>query len=207
MNLAHRYDPGYTEQEYFALEQETDTRHEYIDGEVYAMVGGTLQHGGLVMNISREIGNHLKDKPCRVFAESIKVKVDRGYGRSNYLYPDVVVDCSIQKAENDMLTTPVLLLEVISDSSSRYDKLTKFNIYKNIPTLQEYMTVEQHQVEITVRRRRSNWQIEQYFLGDEITFESIGLGIAVAELYDGIDNVEMQQWLSNKNHLNQDEIE
>lgn len=206
MNLAYQHHKM-TEEEYLQAELLSDIRHEYIDGEVYAMVGGTLQHGGLVMNIPREIGNHLKDKPCRVFAESIKVKVDRGYGRSNYLYPDVVVDCSIQKAENDMLTTPVLLLEVISDSSSRYDKLTKFNIYKNIPTLQEYITVEQHQVEITVRRRRSNWQIEQYFLGDEITFESIGLGIAVAELYDGIDNVEMQQWLSNKNHLNQDEIE
>jgi Uma2 family endonuclease len=189
-----------SEQAYFDLEKQTNTRHEYIDGYVYAMVGGSLNHGTLVGAIAREIGNHLKGKPCRVFSESIKVKIPSIYHAkdSRYFYPDVVVDCTIEKADGNMLTTPVLVIEVLSASTHKYDETTKFQIYAAIPTLQEYVLVEQDCVRIEVQRRRTNWAVEKYFLGDKISFESLALTLDVEELYHNVDNEEMTEYLAHK---------
>jgi Uma2 family endonuclease len=198
-SAVRKTDERMTEKEYFALEKQTDIRHEFIDGYVYAMVGGSFNHGTLIGNIAGEIRNHLKGKPCRVFSEGTKVKVPNPrHGDSRYFYPDVVVDCSIEKADGQMLTTPVLVVEVLSASTHKYDETTKFQIYASIPTLQEYILVEQSSVKIEVQRRRTHWAIEKYFLGDSITFESIGLTIAVEELYDRVDNEEMTEWLLQK---------
>jgi len=198
-SAVRKLDERISEAEYFALEKRTDTRHEFVDGYVYAMVGGSFNHGTLTGTIAREIGNHLKGKPCRVFSESIKVKVaNQQRSESRYFYPDVVVDCSIEKAEGQMLTTPVLVVEVLSASTHKYDETTKFQIYASIPTLQEYILVEQTSAKIEVQRRRTNWMIEKFFLGDSITFESIGLTLAVGEIYDRVDNEEMTEWLAQK---------
>lgn len=198
-SAVRKLDERISEAEYFALEKRTDTRHEFVDGYVYAMVGGSFNHGTLTGTIAREIGNHLKGKPCRVFSESIKVKVaNQQRGESRYFYPDVVVDCSIEKADGQMLTTPVLVVEVLSASTHKYDETTKFQIYASIPTLQEYILVEQTSAKIEVQRRRTNWMIEKFFLGDLITFESIGLTLTVEEIYDRVDNEEMTEWLAQK---------
>jgi Uma2 family endonuclease len=190
-----------SEEAYFELEKKTDTRHEFIDGYVYAMVGGSFNHGTLIGTIAREIGNHLKGKPCRVFSEGTKVKVPNAHhSESRYFYPDVVVDCSIDKADGQMLTTPILVVEVLSTSTHKYDETTKFQIYASIPTLQEYILVEQNSAKIEVQRRRTNWAIEKFFLGDCITFESIGLTLPVEEIYDRVDNEEMTEWLLQKAH-------
>ena len=188
-----------SEEAYFALERQTGIRHEFMDGYVYAMVGGSLNHAMLVGTLSREIGNHLKGKPCRVFAESTKVKIPSlRSGESRFFYPDVVVDCTIEKADGNMLTTPVLVVEVLSASTHKHDETTKFQVYAGIPTLQEYILVEQSSVRIEIQRRRTNWSIEKFFLGDSITLESIGLTLAVEDIYDRIDNEEMQEWLVEK---------
>lgn len=194
-----------SEQAYFELEKQANTRHEYIDGYVYAMVGGSFNHGTLVGAIAREVGNHLKGKTCRVFSESIKVKIPSIYNtkESRYFYPDVVVDCTIDKADGNMLTTPVLVVEVLSASTHKYDETTKFQIYATIPTLQEYVLVEQNCVRIEVQRRRTNWAVEKYFLGDKITFESLALTLDVEELYQNVDNEEMNEWLVQKSRENQ----
>lgn len=183
---------------YFELEKRTDTRHELIDGTVYAMVGGSIQHGTLVSTLARKIGNHLEGKPCRVFSEGIKVKTPSLHQRADYVYPDVVVDCSIEKADGNMLTTPVLVIEVLSASTRRYDETTKFQVYARIPTLQEYVLVDQSSAKIEIQRRHTNWAIEKFFLGDTIRFASIGLTLTVEEIYDRVDNEEMSEWLIQK---------
>ncbi|GAA5015558.1 Uma2 family endonuclease [Acinetobacter puyangensis] len=202
MNLARKHVIDKTqkrsEQDYFALEHTSELRHEYIDGEVFAMVGGSFNHARLVSTFSRLIGNHLEGHPCEVFAESTKLKVSLNHSKNNYLYPDVVVDCSTDEAKDNMLTTPVLIIEVISSSSHRHDKLTKRHLYEQIPALQEYVTVEQNSVEISIRRRRTGWQIEQFFLGDDVNFESIQLTVSVETLYQRVDNEEMLLWLAEK---------
>jgi Uma2 family endonuclease len=196
-----KIDQRISEEAYFELEKKTDTRHEFIDGDVYAMVGGSFNHGTLIGNIAGEIRNHLKGKPCRVFSEGTKLKVPNTHSsESRYFYPDVVVDCSIEKADGQMLTTPVLVVEVLSASTHKYDETTKFQIYASIPTLQEYILVEQSSSRIEIQRRRTNWAIEKFFLGDSITFESIALTLTVEEIYDRVDNEEMTEWLIQKAH-------
>ena len=194
-----------SEQAYYELEKQTNTRHEYIDGYVYAMVGGSFNHGTLVGAIAGEIRNHLKGKTCRVFSESIKVKIPSIYHakESRYFYPDVVVDCTIDKADGNMLTTPVLVVEVLSASTHKYDETTKFQVYATIPTLQEYILVEQDFVRIEIQRKRTNWAVEKYFLGDKITFETLALTLDVEELYQHVDNEEMNEWIQKKTQENQ----
>lgn len=192
-------DERISEDAYFALEKQTDTRHEFIDGHVYAMVGGSFNHGTLTGNIAGEIRNHLKGKPCRVFSEAIKVKTPAVSGAdSRYFYPDVVVDCTIEKADGNMLTTPVLIVEVLSDSTHKFDETLKFQIYATIPTLQEYILVEQNVAKIEIQRRCNNWAIEKYFLGDTVTFETLGLTLTVEDIYDRVQNEEMKEWLAQK---------
>ena len=191
-------DERISEEKYFALEKQTDTRHEYIDGYVYAMVGGSLQHGTLVSTLAGKIWNHLKGKPCQVFSEGTKVKTLKPYKRSNYVYPDVVVDCSVEKADDNMLTTPVLIFEVLSAATRRYDETTKFQVYASIPTLQEYVLVDQNSAKIEIQRRSTHWAIEKYFLGDSITFNSIQLTLTVEEIYERVVNEEVIEWNAQK---------
>lgn len=197
-SAVRKLDQQICEEAYVELEKQTDIRHEYMDGYVYAMVGGSFNHGRITQNIASDIRNHLKGKPCEVFAESTKVKMPMLYGRSNYVYPDVVVDCSVNKAEDNTLTTPVIVVEVLSKSTHYRDKVTKRHLYQQIESLQEYVLVEQDVVEVIIRRRRSNWISEEFFLGDNVTFESINLTLTVADIYDRVQNEEMADWLAQK---------
>lgn len=197
-SAARKTDKRISEEAYFALEKQTDTRHELIDGYVYAMVGGSINHGTLISNIAGEIRNHLKGKPCQVFSEGTKVKTSTPHKRADYVYPDVVVDCTVEKADDNRLTTPVLIFEVLSVSTRRYDETTKFQVYASIPTLQEYVLVDQSSAKIEIQRRRTNWAIEKYFLGDSITFDSIKLTLTIEEIYDRVVNEEVTEWLAQK---------
>ncbi len=191
-------DEQISQEAYFELEKSTDIRHEYIDGYVYAMVGGSFNHSRIIQNIASAIRNHLKGKPCEVFAESTKLKTPLAHGRSHYVYPDVIVDCSVDKAVDNVLTTPVIIVEVLSKSTHYSDKVSKRQIYQQIPTLQEYVLVEQEVVEVIVRRRRNNWISEEFFLGDSVTFEQIDLTLTVEDIYERVQNEEMSDWLAQK---------
>ena len=195
-SAVRKLDQRISEAEYFAFEKKTDIRHEFVDGYVYAMVGGSFNHGTLTGTIARKIGNHLEGKPCRVFSESIKVKVaNQQRGESRYFYPDVVVDCSDLPDDSTFTVTPVLLVEVISKSTRRIDETVKRAAYTQISTLQEYVLIEQDFVKIELIRRRAGWLPERYYLGDVLELESIGLSLPVELIYDRVQNEEMQEWL------------
>lgn len=180
-----------SEAEYLAVEKISDIKHEYIDGHVYAMSGAHANHNRISMNISVAFANHLKGKPCQPYASDMKVKVG-----SKYFYPDVLVDCSDL---NDYFTeSPIILVEVLSKSTRRMDETTKRLIYLQIPTLQEYVLIEQDFVKIEVVRKSEGWQPMRYYLGDEITFESIGLTLTVEEIYQRVNNEEITEWLAKK---------
>ncbi len=197
-SAVRKTDERISEEAYFELEKKTDTRHELIDGYVYAMVGGSFNHSRITRNIARAMEFHLKGKPCEVFSESTKVKTPIPHKRADYVYPDVVVDCSIEKADDNILTTPVIVIEVLSKSTHYSDKLTKRLIYQQIATLQEYVLVEQDVAEVVIRRRRSNWIAEEFFLGDTVTFEQINLTLTVEEIYDRVVNEEVTEWIAQK---------
>ena len=176
-----------TEADYLAGEQDGQQKHEYIDGQVYAMSGASANHNRLAGNLYGELRQHLKGQPCQAYTADMKVKID-----TRYFYPDVMVDCSA--VDGYFTETPIILIEVLSKSTKQTDKTIKLDTYTSIPTLQEYLLVEQDFVEIELLRRRTGWKAEHYFLGDSILFESIGLQLTVAEIYERVTNDDMNEW-------------
>lgn len=181
----------FTEAEYLDFEQHSENKHEYFDGEVFAMSGGSRNHHRLSGNVFGEFRNHLKDTPCEAFQSDMKVRADKG---NKYFYPDVVVGCE-KESDNYFINSPRLIVEVLSKSTREYDKNLKRQIYQAIPSLEEYVLIEQDFVEITVFSKSDLWQSTYYFLGDEITFESIDLTLPVLEIYQRVDNQEMCDFL------------
>lgn len=182
-----------SEQEYLEGEKLAETKHEYIDGYVYAMSGASINHSTIAGNVHTALNIHLKGKPCRPYTADVKVKAG-----SNYFYPDVMVDCSNLDGSSYFTETPVIIVEVLSKSTRQNDKKYKRSTYLQLQTLQEYVLIEQDMANIEVQRRVNGWQPENYFLGDDITFESIGLTLTVEEIYDRVQNTDMTEWLQQK---------
>lgn len=178
-----------SEADYLAGEKVSETKHEYIDGYVYAMSGASISHNRLTLALARKFGNHLDGKPCQPYAADVKVKVG-----SRYFYPDVLVDCSNQADTSYFTESPVLIVEVLSKSTRRMDETTKRQAYRQIDTLQEYVLVEQDFVDIEIVRRSRGWQSERFYLGDSVHFESIDLTLTVEEIYDRINLPELLEW-------------
>lgn len=182
-----------TEEEYLAQEKHANVKHEYIDGQVYAMAGAKASHNRLVGNFYRKVGNYLENKSCQPYMSDMQVKVG-----SKYFYPDVLVDCSNLSDDSTFTEMPILIVEVLSKSTRRIDETTKRMAYMQIETLLEYVLIEQDFVQIEVMRKNQHWQSFKYYLGDEIHFESIDLYLKVEEIYERVQNTDMLEWLANK---------
>ncbi|MDO9047989.1 MAG: Uma2 family endonuclease [Methylobacter sp.] len=181
-----------TEEEYLRSELTSEVKREYIDGQVYAMAGAKHNHNFISMNIAREYSNHLKGTPCAVFMADTKVRLGK-----DYVYPDVLVDCSKMSGDDYFSTSPVIIVEVLSKSTRMRDTTTKLIQYINLPSLKEYVLIEQEFVSVQVLRKSKHWQPEYFYLGDRVTFESIGLTLAVEEIYDRVDNADMNEFRQN----------
>lgn len=181
-----------SEAEYLADEERSDIKHEYFDGEIFAMSGGSVNHQRLTINISSEFHTHLKGTLCEAFSSDMKVRADKG---KKYFYPDVLVSCNNDDGKTHFSESPRLIVEVLSDSTRKFDKNLKRQIYQSIASLEEYILIEQDRVEIEVCRKSQNWQPTYYFIGDDITFESIDLTLPVLEIYQRVDNQEMRHFL------------
>lgn len=180
-------------EEYMAGELSSEVKHELVDGHVYAMAGASANHERIAQNISREFGIHLKDSPCEPFGSDMKVRV-----RDNFYYPDVLIDCDFDESEPYYTKTPIIIVEVISKSTRKTDEQTKRIEYINIPTLQEYVIIEQDYVDVAVFRKTDSWQPTHYFLGDEVKFESIDLSLSVEEIYHRVQNEDMSQFIESR---------
>lgn len=174
--------------DYLAGEQETDIRHEYIDGKVYAMGGASAGHNTISFNIARRFGNHLQGNPCQVFIADMKVKV-----ADNYYYPDVLVDCSSFAPNDQFSESPVLIIEVLSNSTRRHDLVHKLHAYQSLASLQEYIVVEQDFMQIDVFRRSEDWRPLRFGEGDTVSIQSIDFQLAVSEVYERIVFAEAPQ--------------
>lgn len=193
MSLAKKYDL-ISEQEYLNGELLSDIRHEYIEGEIYALGGAHKYHNLITGEIFRIFANHLLDKPCQPYASDMKVKIDQ-----KYFYPDVMVDCSNEETDY-FVEKPSIIVEVLSKSTRQRDKTDKRLAYFQIPTLKEYVMIEQDFVEIEFWSRDQDnlWQQSVYYLGDDITFHSIGLTVAVEDIYRQVKNEDMLEWWEKK---------
>ena len=176
--------------EYLQGEMLNYIKHEYINGEVFAMAAASRNHQRISRNLIAALTQFLNDKPCEPFAGDIKVKVD-----NCFFYPDVLVACNDELGDDYYTEKPGIIIEVLSKSTRRMDKTTKLAAYKMIPDLHEYVLIEQDCVDIEVFRRSSNWLSAHYFLGDVVIFESIGLSMAVSDIYQRVNNEDMQDYL------------
>ena len=178
--------PFLTPQEYLSRERRAETKSEYLRGEMFAMSGASREHNLIVGNVSRELGQQLRQRPCEVYQADMRVKVSP---TGLYTYPDVTVVCGepqFEDAEVDTLLNPTVLVEVLSPSTADYDRGGKFAHYRRLASLQEYVLISQDGplVEHYVRQDSDQWLLtEQRGLEDMLVLPSIGCRIPLAEIY------------------------
>ncbi|MFZ2449449.1 MAG: Uma2 family endonuclease [Methylovulum miyakonense] len=178
-----------SEEEYLANEQVSEIRHEFVDGQIRAMAGAGYNHNCISANVSSNFINHLKGSPCATFIADMKVRLGK-----DYVYPDVLVDCGKLSGDDYFANSPVIIVEVLSPSTRKTDTTTKLIRYINLPSVQEYVLIEQDFVSVQVLRRNQHWQPEYFYLGDAVTFASISLTLAVEAIYDRVDNKDMNEF-------------
>src|SRR5947208_1446546 len=177
-----------TPAEYLAIERKAAFKSEFYRGEMFAMAGASEEHCLIKDNLAAEVRSQLRGK-CRVVTSDLRVKVD---ATGLYTYPDVVIYCDKPQFEDDVLDTllnPRAVVEVLSDSTEKYDRGTKFRHYRQIPSLQEYVLVAQDRplVERYVRQADGSWLLT-VFEGPSstFTFTSIPVRIPFSEIYNGV---------------------
>ena len=178
--------PNWTVEEYLVYEADSETRHEYIDGEIYAMTGGTGNHSEIKMNTAIAIGRQLDDSNCSLRNSDMRVKISE----SRYVYPDLSAVCG--KADYDdndtTLLNPILVVEVTSPSSGDYDRLAKRDYYYAVPSIQGYLIMDQYRVFAELYTRTSfGWFLRQFSDWDDvIPLEMLSCDLPLAQVYRGI---------------------
>ena len=168
-------------EDYLAGEREVEIRSEYVDGLVYAMAGASETHNTIAMSFASAIDNALKDG-CRVWQSDMKVVVKNKGQRFAY-YPDIMAACGENTDDKYVRTNPVLIVEVLSDSTERTDLKEKFDNYTSIPSLLEYVVVAQDVPLVRLWRRRTSWERETYRAGEVFRLESVALDVSVEHIY------------------------
>ncbi|WP_106391811.1 Uma2 family endonuclease [Enhygromyxa salina] len=170
--------------EYLAFEREAEAKHEYVNGEVYAMAGGSPEHARLAIRLAAELLRSLADRPCEVFSSDLRVR-NLVTGRSTY--PDLTVVCGrLLRAPDDELAVvnPVLVVEVLSDGTERQDRGDKWRHYQLIESLQTYVLVSQAAPLLEVFRRADDaWRYQAAGPGQQLTLDDRGLTLDVDALY------------------------
>jgi Uma2 family endonuclease len=174
-------------QDYLDIEYQSQIRHEYRRGLVYAMAGGTDNHDRIAFNFLKLIDDHFGDsQDCRFYSGNVKVN----YQDQFYYYPDAFVTCDPRDRQDRYLKRyPKLIAEVLSPSTVAFDQGEKFQDYQQLETLEEYVLISQESQRVEYRRRNAmgGWETTIYKTGDQVILHSIGLEFAIADLYRGID--------------------
>jgi len=178
--------PQLTPEEYFIWEEKQLEKHEYIDGELYAMSGGSVNHGRIAIKFITMFDTHLENSGCIIGNSDIKINILK---TNNYTYPDVSVTCDDRdKNTPNYFTYPCLIIEVLSASTEAYDRGRKFRIYRNNPVLKDYLLVGSTSIEMDLYHQKNNgeWVIINYKEGDIIALESINFSFAIEQVYRGL---------------------
>ncbi|MEM7793213.1 MAG: Uma2 family endonuclease [Cyanobacteria bacterium P01_C01_bin.118] len=174
-------------EEYLVLERQSAIRHEYRQGLVYAMAGGTDNHERIAFNLLKIIDNYLGDaSDCRFHAGNVKVN----YLDDFFYYPDAFITCdSRDRKDRYIKRYPKLIVEVLSPSTEAFDRGDKFEDYQQLESLEEYVLISQDHQQVECQRRMASgdWETVVYAGGDTAVLTSVGLEFVVAELYRGID--------------------
>lgn len=190
MSALPEYPKRKSEAEYLAFERESNIKHEYMDGEIFAMAGASRSHNLISVNIITALRNQARTKGCTVYPSDMRIRIE---ALADYAYPDVSVLCGdSQFAEDvfDSLLNPSLIIEVLSPSTEKYDRGKKFQKYRKIDTLREYLLVSQDspRIERYLLNDNQKWELTDA-IGLETTLElpSIGCELNLREVYDLVD--------------------
>ncbi|MEO8496585.1 MAG: Uma2 family endonuclease [Planctomycetota bacterium] len=172
-------------QEYLTIERASEIRHEYYNGEMFAMSGATRAHNLIASNISASFREQFADRECEVYQSDMRVKVDR---KGLYTYPDVVTayDPKFEDEVFDTLINPRVIVEVLSKSTEGYDRGTRFEMYRRLPSLQDYVLVSQDKmyVEHFQRQPDGRWILEEFDSPERtLAFETSNCVLTVADIY------------------------
>jgi Uma2 family endonuclease len=170
--------------EFLAWEEQQPDRHEFCRGETFAMVGGTARHNRVVLNLANRIGDHLDGTPCQVFAENMKVQLAEGV-----LYPDVMVTCGQAEAGDEQtISDPKLIIEVLSPNTKGYDKRDKFILYRTLASLREYVLIDpvNRQVEVFTLADAGAWLLTDQTTAVELTLASIDCKLPMELVFKGV---------------------
>jgi len=181
----------YTPEEYLELERQSDVRHEYYEGEIYAMAGETLKHSQICVNLAREVSSQLKGKPCQALSPNMKV---RAQTKGLFAYPDLTVVCGepiFHDQKKDVLLNPRVIFEVLSPSTERYDRTMKFFKYRQeIEDLTDYIIVSQHSAFIEHYEKQADGRWVHTVVGgleNVLNVTSINCVLSLAEIYDRVE--------------------
>ena len=173
--------------DYLAHEEASNVKHEYLEGEIYAMAGGSPEHAELSVAVASALRGQLEGKPCRVFSSDLRVRV-AATGLTTY--PDVTVVCGPLERDQEGRETvlnPTVVVEVLSDGTERYDRGEKFEHYKKISSFQEYVLLSQKEALVELwRREGDSWTRHEAKSGGRLALKSIDCELVIDELYRGI---------------------
>ena len=179
--------PFFDAQAYLAWEAEQSTKHEYHDGEVFAMAGASDAHVTVAGNVYMALRNHLRGSPCSVFISDMKLRVEED---NAFFYPDVFVTCAeSDRGQSHSKSTPVLVVEVLSPATSAYDRGAKFAAYRKLPTLREYALIDPERLSLDLFRREGDskrWVLHPIEAGGHVEWASVGLQVPLEALYEDV---------------------
>ena len=185
----------WTQEEYLAMEEKSEVRHELIYGIPYAMAGGTFNHTRVCGNVFAAINARLRGKPCSAHSSEQKVRVEE---TGNTFYPDAVIFCPPSRFEgksDQLLLTPTVIFEVLSPSTAEYDRADKFKDYRHIETLADYVLIEPNRIYVDhFRAHNDGWLLRTYTLrSDILLFPDLNIELPLDEIYEELDVPEALQ--------------
>ena len=178
----------YTIEEYLEMERASDVKHEYYQGEIFAMAGANPRHNWIFTNVFGDLCIQLKGKPCRPYGSDMRMTIPEN---TLFTYPDIAIYCgdpaTIDKDE-DTITEPTIILEILSPSTRAYDMGKKFELYRDIPTLKEYILIDAENIAVKNWRinAHNRWEPQEYkTLQETVLIPTVGISLSMREIYHG----------------------
>ena len=179
----------YTIEEYLEMEKASTVKHEYFQGEVFAMSGASENHNWMFTNIFLAVGSKLKGKSCYIFGSDMRMNIPEN---TLFTYPDISIYCNNylhSEFDEDTAILPTVIIEILSPSTKNYDKGKKFNLYKDIPSLKEYIMIDSESVfvEAYYINDEQNWVLNKHEeIYDTLNLISMGFGVALTDIYNHV---------------------
>jgi len=181
-------------EEYLEMEQSSIEKHEYYKGEIFAMSGAKMPHNTISKNLLGTLFTKLKGKKCQPYGSDVRIHIE---SNTLFAYPDISIICDevITRNNDDFnVLNPVVIIEILSQSTKNYDRGEKFKLYRDIPTLKEYILIDSESIHIETFRlnEKNHWELEEYnFVAEELYVKAINEKILIADIYEGVKIPEL----------------